>query len=310
MRTHRVPPRYALYSILASLLTLTLKFTAFALTSSVGLLSDATESLVNLTAGVIALTILIIAARPADEKHAYGHGKAEYFSSGAEGVLIIVAAGGIAWAAWQRFLAPVPLGNLGPGLLVAVLASIVNVVAARILLSAAKRFDSITLEADARHLLTDVWTSAGMIAGLCILFVVPSWLILDPIIAGIMAVNIVFTGVSLIRRSVAGLMDEALPEEQMHAIEEAIRSVLPDAEYHGLRARKAGAARFVDFHLLVPGGTTVQAAHDLTCDMEEAIRARLPRSQVTVHVEPLEDDASKDGDHVGGICSDGKKTAE
>ena len=291
MRAHRVPPRYAVYSIIASLLTLTLKFTAFALTSSVGLLSDATESLVNLTAGFIALTALLIAARPADERHTYGHGKAEYFSSGAEGVLIIVAAGGIAWAAWERFHAPVPLDNLGP-------------------LSAARRFDSITLEADARHLLTDVWTSAGMIAGLCILFVAPTWLILDPIIAGIMAVNIVFTGVSLIRRSVSGLMDEALPEEQMRAIEEAIRAVLPDAEYHGLRARKAGAALFVDFHLLVPGETTVQAAHDLTCDMEDAIRARLPRSQVTVHVEPLEDDASKDGDHVGGICGGGRTPAE
>lgn len=301
------PLRYAFYSIVASLLTLTLKFTAYGLTGSVGLLSDALESLVNLTAGGIALTALVIAARPADSRHAYGHGKIEYFASAAEGGLIILAALAIAWEAWQRFQSPVDLRNLTPGLFTAVLAAAVNFGAARILLNAARRFDSITLEADARHLLTDVWTSAGLVLGLGLILIEPSWRILDPLIAGAMAVNIVFTGVSLLRRSVAGLMDEVLPEEQMRAIEEAIAATQDGAEYHGLRARKSGSLVFVDFHLLVPGETSVQAAHDLTCDMEEAIRARLPRSQVTVHVEPLEDDVSRDGEHVGGMCSDRKK---
>lgn len=303
-RAAPTPPRYALYSIAASVLTLALKFGAWAVTGSVGLLSDATESVVNLTAGAIALTALVIASQPADAKHAYGHGKVEYFSSGAEGALIVAAAAGIVWAALDRFLHPVELRHLGPGLLVALVASAVNFGAARLLLSAARRFDSITLEADARHLLTDVWTSAGMIAGLgVLLFAPPSWQILDPVIAVLMAANIVVTGVGLVRRSVSGLMDAALPEADMRAIEEAIRSVQNEAVYHGLRARKAGNLSFVDFHLLLPGETSVQAAHDLSCDMEEAIKARLPRSQVIVHVEPLEDGASWDGHHVGGICS-------
>ncbi len=303
----RTPLRYALYSIAASLLTLTLKFTAYGITGSVGLLSDALESLVNLTAGAIALTALIIAARPADSRHAYGHGKVEYFASAAEGGMILLAAVGIAWEAWQRFQAPADLDNLDVGLLTAALAAAVNFAAARILLNAGRRFDSITLEADARHLLTDVWTSAGLILGLSLIMVEPSWRILDPLIAGIMAVNIMFTGVSLLRRSAAGLMDATLPPDQMRAIEEAIAATHDGAEYHGLRARKSGSQVFVDFHLMVPGLTSVKAAHDLTCDVEEAIRARLPRSQVTVHVEPMEDAASRDGERVGGMCNDRKE---
>ena len=301
------PLRYACYSIIASILTLTLKFTAYGVTGSVGLLSDALESLVNLTAGAIALTALIIAARPADSRHAYGHGKVEYFASAAEGGMILLAALGIAWEAWQRFNEPADLQNLTIGLVTAALAAAVNFAAARILLSAGRRFDSITLEADARHLLTDVWTSIGLILGLGLILINPSWRILDPIIAGIMAVNIMFTGISLLRRSAAGLMDATLPRDQMQAIEEAILATHDGAEYHGLRARKSGSLVFVDFHLLVPGTTSVKAAHDLTCDMEEAIRARLPRSQVTVHVEPMEDAVSRDGERVGGMCSDRKK---
>lgn len=287
------PRKYAVYSIIASILTLVLKFGAWALTDSVGLLSDATESLVNLTAGVLALTALTIALRPADSQHAYGHGKAEYFSSGIEGVLIIVAACGIAYAALGRFLNPQEVRNLGPGLILALISSVINFVTARIMLSAARRFDSITLEADAKHLLTDVWTSVGLVAGLAILLVAPEYRILDPLIAALMAVNIVFTGIGLLKRSVGGLMDDALPEPELEIIASAIRKHQDeDATFHELRTRKSGPRRFIDFHLLVPGDMTVHAAHDLCCVIEEEIESRLAQSEVTIHVEPLECDSS------------------
>jgi cation diffusion facilitator family transporter len=300
---HASPRRYAIYSIVASVLTLTLKFTAWGMTGSVGLLSDATESIVNLTAGVLALTAITIAMRPADSSHSYGHGKAEYFSSGIEGILIIVAACGITYAAINRFLDPQELVNLGPGLGLALLSSVINFVTARVMLRAATHFDSITLEADAKHLLTDVWTSVGLVAGLAVLLVMPQWKILDPIIAIIMAANIVFTGVSLLRRSISGLMDDALPKEEIERIGEAIRKHQGEhATFHGLRTRKSGPRRFIDFHLLLPGETTVQAAHDLCCVIEEEIKSGLNRAEVTIHVEPIECDSSYDGREVGGAC--------
>ncbi len=297
------PRRYAIYSIVASVLTLTLKFTAWGMTGSVGLLSDATESIVNLTAGVLALTAITIAMRPADSSHSYGHGKAEYFSSGIEGILIIVAACGITYAAVDRFLDPQELVNLGPGLGLALLSSVINFVTARVMLRAAAHFDSITLEADAKHLLTDVWTSVGLVAGLAVLLVMPQWKILDPIIAIIMAANIIFTGVSLLRRSISGLMDDALPQAEIERIGEAIHKHQGEhATFHGLRTRKSGPRRFIDFHLLLPGETTVQAAHDLCCVIEEEIKAGLNRAEVTIHVEPIECDSSYDGREVGGEC--------
>lgn len=305
------PPRtdspriYATYSILASLATLALKFGAYILTDSVGLLSDAAEGLVNLTAGILALTALTIALRPADRKHSYGHSKAEYFSSGAEGLLIMAAAGGIVWAAVGRFMDPQPITHLGWGILMALVASGINGLTAASMLRAAKRFDSITLEADAKHLLTDVWTSAGLVAGLSILlFAPPSWQVLDPIIAVLMAVNIVTSGLALVRRSAAGLMDHALPEAEVARIIQAIENLAGEnAEYHGLRTRKAGADRFVDFHLLLPGEMTVTQSHDIAEAIEHEICADLPNCQVTIHVEPLESAASWDGREVGGICS-------
>jgi cation diffusion facilitator family transporter len=287
------PRRYAIYSVIASLLTLGLKFGAWGMTGSVGLLSDALESIVNLTAGVLALTAITIAMRPADNEHAYGHGKAEYFSSGIEGVLIILAAFGIGHAAVSRFISPTHLANLGPGLVLALISSVVNFVTAKVMLRAASRFDSITLEADAKHLLTDVWTSVGMVAGLSILLVRPEWKILDPAIAIVMAVNIVFTGVGLLRRSVGGLMDDALPEEELAVIQAAIhRQLGAKATFHRLRTRKSGPMRFIDFHLLVPGATTVQEAHDLCELVEREIESELDRSEVTIHVEPIECDSS------------------
>ncbi len=296
------PTRYAQYSVAASLATLVLKFGAWGLTGSVGLFSDAVESLVNLSASLLALWALSVAHRPADDDHSYGHGKVEYFSSGAEGLLIMVAAVGIAWASLERFRHPAPLDNLGLGMLVALLAALINLAVARGMLAAAKRFDSITLEADARHLLTDVWTSAGMVAGLsCLLFLPPGWAVLDPAIGLLMAANICFTGFSLLRRSAHALMDHALPEAEIARIEAAIRAQAgPGTRYHGLRTRKAGRERFADFHLLVPGDMTVNASHDLCCAIEEDIQTAFPGIHVTIHVEPLEDAASFDGAHVGG----------
>ena len=297
------PKRYAIYSIIASVLTLGLKFGAWGITDSVGLLSDATESIVNLTAGVLALTAITIAMRPADSDHTYGHGKAEYFSSGIEGVLIIIAAFAIAYAAISRFSNPQELRNLGPGLLLALLSSVINFVTAKVMLKAAKRFDSITLEADAKHLLTDVWTSIGLVTGLAILLVMPEWKILDPIIAVVMAVNIVFTGTGLVKRSVGGLMDDALPAGELEIIGAAIRKHQGiEATFHGLRTRKSGSRRFIDFHLLVPGETSVMTAHDLCEVIENEIKTSLNQAEVTIHVEPLECDTSYDGDEVGGAC--------
>lgn len=296
--------KYAYLSIGASILTMALKFGAFFLTDSVGLFSDAVESVVNLTAGVIALLAIILAYQPADHSHAYGHGKVEYFSSGAEGLLICLAAVGIAYASVQRFLSPHPIESLGVGILVATLAGAVNFGVSRIMLQAAREYDSIVLEADAKHLLTDVWTSAGLVGALAVmLFAPPSWQILDPILGLFMSVNILWTGIGLMRRSVAGLMDEGLPAEEISQITGAITRIGgAQTGFHALRSRKSGSARFVDFHLLVPGAMTVQASHDMCCEIEDAIRAVLPGTQTTIHVEPREDYASFDGWQLGGHC--------
>jgi len=296
--------KYAYLSIGASLLTMALKFGAFFLTGSVGLFSDAVESVVNLTAGVIALLAIILAHQPADHKHAYGHGKVEFFSSGVEGILICVAALGISYASVQRFLHPQPIGFLGAGILVASVAGAVNFGAAKIMLQAAREYDSIVLEADAKHLLTDVWTSAGLVTALAVMyFAPPSWQILDPILGLLMSVNIIWTGLTLVRRSVAGLMDVGLPPDEISLITGAIAKVAgPETGYHALRTRKSGSVRFVDFHLLLPGAMTVQQSHDVCCDIEESIRVALPATQTTIHVEPREDYASFDGWKVGGLC--------
>ena len=297
------PTKYALYSIAASLATMAMKFTAWVLTSSVGLLGDATESLVNLTAAGIALTALLVALRPADSDHTYGHGKAEYFSSGAEGVLIIAAAVGIAWASVHRFLHPVPLDSLGLGLIIALLASAVNLFTARSMLRAARRYDSIVLEADAKHLLTDVWTSAGMVAGLAIIVVAPpSWQILDPVIGLLLAGHIAHTGYGLVRESANALMDRALPKGEVEAIIASIRAEAgAEARFHDLHTRKAGTQRFIEFHLLLPGETTVRQSHDLCCRIEDAVRDTLGSAHITIHVEPrAEHDRDHDDGHAKG----------
>lgn len=284
--------RYALLSIAAAIATIALKAGAFIVTGSVGLMSDALESVVNLVAALIALYALTVAARPADEDHAYGHTKAEYLASGFEGALILVAAASIAVTAVTRLIDPQPIESLGIGAAISLLATLINLGAARVLGQAGRRYDSITLEADAQHLMTDVWTSVGVVAGVA-LAEVTGWYRLDPIIALVVAVGIVWTGVSLVRRSLLGLLDTGLPEalrDEIVAILDAHRA--DGINYHALRTRQAGARRFISVHILVPGDWTVQQGHDLLEAIEEEIRASIPRSTVFTHLEPLEDPVS------------------
>lgn len=296
--------RVALLSVAAAIVTLVLKFGAYFLTGSVGLLSDAIESFVNLAAALIAFTAITIASRPADSNHTYGHDKAEYFSSGAEGTLILLAAATIIYSAIHRLLNPAPLENLGVGVAVALVASAINFGVSRIMLRVAHQEDSIALEADAHHLMTDVWTSVGVVGGI-ILVGITGWQVLDPLLAIAVGINIIWMGVQLLRRSTAGLMDVTLPGEEVAVIQTAINHVAgADTPYHALRTRKSGSRRFIDFHLLLPGQTTVQESHDLVTKIESAIELDLPKTYVTIHVEPREDAASWDGDIVGGIASD------
>ena len=286
-------PKYPMVlSILAALITFALKLTAYQLTGSISVLSDALESLVNLAAAIVALASMYYAAMPVDQSHTYGHEKIEFFSSGIEGVLILLAAGGIAWYAVDRLIAPQSLTDLGIGALVAGVSALVNLAAAAVLLRAGKATESIVLEADGKHLLADVWTSVAVIGGLGLV-----WLtglsIFDPLLALLVAANIAWTAGGLVWRSFNGLMDHALPEEEQAKVRAAITSHLgPGMTFHALRTRKAGAHRFADFHLLVPGNFSVKRAHDLTGTIEQAIRAALPEIEVTVHIEPIEERAA------------------
>ncbi|CAN5867518.1 cation diffusion facilitator family transporter [soil metagenome] len=286
--------RYAAISIVAAVVTIGLKGSAYLLTGSVSLLSDALESLVNLFAATVALVALWVAARPADEDHAYGHTKAEYFASGFEGALILVAALSIGVTAVPRLFAPQPIEAVGLGLGITILASLVNVAVARLLLRAGRRYDSIALEADARHLMTDVYTSAGVVVGVATASVT-GWMWLDPVIAILVAANIVRTGVDLLRRSAHGLLDTSLPEATRTTIAGILDTYRREGvRFHALRTRQAGARRFVSFHILVPGDWTVQRGHDLLEKIEEDVRSNVPNSTVFTHLEPLEDPISWD----------------
>lgn len=300
------PTAYAQLSIVTSLVTMTLKFGAWFMTDSVSILSDAAEGVINLIAGVIALSALRVAMLPADKHHAFGHGKAEYLSSGAEGVLIVLASIGIISASVQRFLHPMQLSNISAGLAVALAASLLNFGTARLMLRGARHFDSITLEADARHLLTDVWTSVGLVAGLGVLLVVPPrWHILDPVIAVVMASNIFHSGYVLIRRSLQGLMDHALPDGEVREIGEIIASTVgPKIEYHDLRTRKSGACRHIEFHLLFEGGITLREAHEMSTEVENNLLVRFPASHIAVHLEPLDEDRHALRSKRSAFCTD------
>ncbi len=284
--------KFAWLSIAAAVTTISMKTIAYFLTGSVGLLSDAVESVVNLLGAFMALGMLTIAARPADNEHAFGHSKAEYFASVVEGLLILVAAAGIAFTGIERILNPKPLEQMGIGLLVSVGASVVNFVVARILMTAGKKFNSITLEADSQHLMTDVWTSAGVIGGVG-LIAITGWNQLDPIMALIVAANIVWTGIGLVRRSVDGLMDVALPDHEMKSIEKIMNKYRQKkVEFHAIRTRQAASRRFISVHMLVPGEWTVHDAHHVAEDFEGDLRGILGDAVVTTHLEPIDDEIS------------------
>jgi cation diffusion facilitator family transporter len=285
---------YAVLSIVVSLLNIALKFGAYLLTGSVGLLSDALESGVNLVAAIVAVWAITYAAKPADDTHTFGHSKAEYFSSGVEGALILVAAVSIAIAAWERLSHPQPLEQLGLGLGLTLVATALNGVLAFKMLQAGKRLRSVTLRADAHHLLTDVWTSVGVLVGV-LLVKLTGWLVLDPIVALIVAANIVWAGFNLLRETGSGLLDAALPEDEQRLITDIfLRYQDQGIHFHALRTRLAGTRRFIDFHILVPGAWTVQRGHDLCEEIELSIIRALPGSSVFTHLEPLEDSASWD----------------
>lgn len=290
----RSPTFYAWLSLATSIVTIILKFMAYYLTGSVGLLSDAVEALVNIAAALVALGVLTYAQAGPDREHNFGHEKAQYFSSGIEGALIFVASAGIVWSAIPRLLHPQPIEQVGLGLVLSVLAGLANVWCAWVMLRAARAHRSITLEADARHLLTDVWTTAGVLIGV-VLVQWTGWLRLDAIVALAVAIQILWTGWHLMARSFEGLMDRAVPD----ADREAIVAVLDElrhqgADYHALRTRMAGAKSFVDVHVLLPGGMTIQEGHDLVERLENDIRSRLPHVEVLTHLEPLEDPKSWD----------------
>lgn len=284
--------RYAWLSLTAAVATVTLKLLAYAVTGSVGLLSDALESLVNVLAGGMALAMLKIAERPPDEEHPYGHTKAEYFSSGLEGLLILAAALGIGWTAWRRLLAPLSLDQPAVGLVIVVIATLINFVVAQVLVRAGRRHDSITLEANARHLMTDVWTSTGVVLGVG-LVAVTGWLRLDALIAIAVALHIVVTGFSLMRRSALGMLDTAIGTAEQERVGEVLRDYQSRGiAFHAVRTRQAGGRRFVSLHVLVPGDWTVLRGHELLEEVEAAIRSAIPAVTVFTHLEPLEDPAS------------------
>lgn len=281
--------RYAWLSIAAAIVTITLKSAAYWFTGSVGLLSDALESLINLAAAIVALFTLRIAASPADEEHAFGHDKAEYFSSGIEGTLIFIAAISIAYTAVQRLLNPQPLESLGVGLIVSGVATVVNFVVAGILIRVGKTHHSLVLEADGHHLMTDVWTSIGVIVGVGLVSFT-GWLRLDPIIAILVAINILWTGFSLIKRSVLGLMDTAVAPEIQRIAEEILKK---HAESDGItfenfRSRQSGMKKFFYVDMQFPNDWTIHRVHEIADRIELEIQEKIPNSTVFSHLEPFD----------------------
>jgi cation diffusion facilitator family transporter len=280
---------FAVLSTVTALITIALKAAAYYVTGSVGLFSDAAESLVNLLAALISLWALSLAARPPDEEHAYGHFKAEYFSSGLEGALILLAAASIGFQAWPRLVDPQPLARVSAGVAISFSAAMVNGIVALILMQAGRRLRSISLRASAHHLLTDVWTSFGVIAGI-VLVQWTGWLVLDPLIALLVAANIVWAGVRLLRETGYGLLDTALPPADQQVINEVLRPYeARGIVFHALRTRAAGSRRFVSLHVLVPGAWSVRRGHDLCEEIEVKIIAALSDTTVFTHLEPFED---------------------
>jgi cation diffusion facilitator family transporter len=293
MEDRRNLTRFAWLSIAAALFTILLKAGAFLLTGSVGLLSDALESGVNLAAAIFALVTLTIAALPPDEEHAYGHAKAEYFSCGAEGTMILIAALTIAYSAARRLIDPQPLEQLGLGLLVSAFAALANLAVARVLLKSGRQRKSVTLTAGAQHLMTDVWTSGGVIVGVAAV-ALTDWQPLDSIVALLVALQILYAGTKLVRQAVLGLMDTALPAEELEravAVLDRFKQA-NNIRYHALRSRESGAQRFLSVHIQVPGSWSVQRGHTMLEELEREIRQSIPLVSVFTHLEPVEDPVS------------------
>lgn len=295
--------RYGWLSVAAALLTLALKLLAWQLTGSVSLLSDALETLVNLGGALMTVWMLRIALLPPDAGHAYGHGKAEYFSSAFEGLLILAAAGAILWAAADRLLAPQPLSDVGAGLWLSAAAGVVNLVVGRILITVGRRHRSIALRADGEHLMTDVWTSVGVISGVA-LVAVSGWAWLDPAIAFVMGAHIAWTGRRLLQESLAGLMDAAWPVEEQQVLEQVLEPFRAEGiGFHAVRTRRGAARRFASMHVLVPGDWSVRQGHALLERIEAAIARELAPVTVLTHLEPIDDPSSyedEDLDHGKG----------
>ncbi len=284
--------RYAWLSIGAAIVTISMKSAAYFLTGSVGLLSDALESMVNLAAAVVALLVLKMITRPANDEFTFGFSKAEYFSSGFEGGMILIAAAGIIITALPRLFNPVPLEQVGLGLVISVAASLINLAVALILMRAGRRYNSITLEADARHLMTDVWTTVGVLIGI-VLVQLTGWLRLDPIIALLVAVNIIFTGYRLLIRSGRGLLDTSIPPEELTSVKSILDSYKTQGvSYHALRSRQSAARKFMVVHLLVPGDWSVRKGHSLAEGVERQVIETIPNANIVTHIEPIDDPIS------------------
>ena len=291
--------KFAWLSVATAIVTIALKVGAWWVTGSVGLLSDAAESVVNLVAAVIALGAISVSERPADDDHQYGHSKAEYFSAGVEGAMIFVAAAFILVVSVERLINPAPLEALGVGLAISVVAALLNGVVGLVLVRAGIRHRSPTLRADGKHLITDVITSVGVVVGVALAWAT-GWQVLDPIVAIGVGLNILFIGYRLVHESGMGLMDATLPDEDNRMIEEVLeRHREPGrVDFHELRTRESGKWRFVEFHALVPGRWTVERGHDLVETVEQEIHAALPNSHITTHLEPIEDERAYNDVHL------------
>lgn len=284
--------KFAWLSIFTAVATISLKSIAYFLTGSVGLLSDALESLVNLVAAVIALTILKVAEQPPDEQHRYGHSKAEYFASIMEGLFIFIAAVAIIISAFYRIIHPRIIEQAFLGLGISIIASVINYVVSKKLLRVGKKYHSITLEADGHHLMTDVITSIGVIVAV-FLVAVTGWQMLDPIVAILVAFNIINTGSNLIKRSILGLLDTSIPKEELDIINNILkRYERKGLRFHGLRTRQSAQRRFVDFHVLTSGDWSVRKGNDVLEDIEKEIRGSIKKVTISTHLEPVEDPRS------------------
>jgi cation diffusion facilitator family transporter len=291
----RTLERYAQLSIAAAFATIAIKTLAWWVTGSVGLLSDAMEALVNLGAAMLTFSMLRLAAAPADAAHPHGRSKAEYFASGIEGALIVFAAAAIIYTAFPRLFAPEPITAPLLGIVISAFASGINLAVSIVLKRAAAEHHSIALEADSRHLMADVWTSAAVLGGVALVAMTGMY-VLDAVIALAVGIHIVWTGIDLMRRSVAGLLDVAIPDDEIVEIEKIFAEYRPryGIAFHALRTREAGARRFISFHMLVPDAWTVAHAHQLSEEIEARIRSMVPNATLTVHIEPIGQQASYD----------------